>query len=458
MPLSGLEIYKHLPKTNCKECGFPTCLAFAMKLAAKGAELSACPYVSEEAKQLLDAASAPPIRLITIGKGDNRIEIGNETVLFRHEKTFYHEPGLMLRIKDTQPSEQVTMTAQQVNEYAVERVGTTLHLNGLAIENASGDASAFVSCIETVKAKTNLPLVLMSTVSQAMEVALQKVAVDRPLIYAATKDNWEDMARLAQKFQCPLVVHDEGDLSTLASLAEQVIKAGVSDIILDPETRGLKGTLIQHTFIRRLALRKNFRLVGFPIISFPGEVANSPLEEAVLAAQDIAKYAGIIVLDHFDPSLAYPLLTLRQNIYTDPQKPIQVKPDLYQIGEPAENSPLLITTNFSLTYFTVAGEVEASGIPAFLLVADAEGMSVLTAWAAGKFDAEKIAKTVKGANLESKLAHHKLVIPGYIAGISGEIEEELPNWQILVGPREAVDIPVYLKTVWQAVGAPAAAS
>jgi acetyl-CoA decarbonylase/synthase complex subunit gamma len=202
------------------------------------------------------------------------------------------------------------------------------------------------------------------------------------------------------------------------------------------------------TQLRRLALKKNFRLLGFPIIAF----ASAPTleEEAILAAEAIAKYAGIVVLDHFNPSMVYPLMTLRQNVYTDPQKPIQVEPKLYEVGAPGANSPLLITTNFSLTFFTVSGEVEGSGVPSWLLVADADGLSVLTSWAAGKFDAEKIAKTVRASGLADKLAHKKLVIPGYVASLSGEVEEELPGWQILVGPREAVDIPAYLKNVWKA--------
>jgi acetyl-CoA decarbonylase/synthase complex subunit gamma len=255
------------------------------------------------------------------------------------------------------------------------------------------------------------------------------------------------MADLAKKHNCPLGVRADNDLSSLASLVEQVNKKGIQDIILDPGTRKFGDSLIAMTEIRRLALKKNFRLLGYPIITFPAESTSDPLEEMALAGQHIAKYGGIIVMEHFDPSLAYPLLTLRQNIYTDPQKPIQVKPDIYPIRDPNENSPVAITTNFSLTYFTVTGEIEASGIPTWLLVADSEGLSVMTAWAAGKFDAEKVKKTVEGLRIASEIAHRRLIIPGYVAGMSGEIEDEMPGWQILVGPREAVDIPIYLKSL-----------
>lgn len=456
MALSGLEIYKLLPKTNCKECGFPTCLAFAMKLAAKQAELAACPYVSEEARASLAAAAAPPIRLITISSDDRKIEVGNETVMFRHEKTFYHEPGLLVRVKDTQPLDEFEAIVTKAASYSVERVGMELNVSGFAVENASGDPALFAERIEALGGIANLPLVLISKNPAALEAAIAKLEGAVPLLYAADKDNWQVMAELAKKHSLPLAVREGGDpsassghrLTALANLVEQVKEAGVEDIVLDPGARGPVDTLTSLTQLRRLALKKNFRLLGYPIITFPGEGAASETEEVVLAAQHIAKYSGFIVLDHFDPATMYSLLTLRLNIYTDPQKPIQMEPGIYEFGEPTVDSPLLTTTNFSLTYFSVAGEVESSGVPCWLLVCDSEGMSVLTAWAAGNFDAEVITKMVKRFNPEEKLAHRKIVIPGLVAVISGELEDELSGWEVLVGPRESVDIPAYLK-LWQ---------
>ena len=456
MALSGLEIYKLLPKTNCKECGFPTCLAFAMKLAAKQAELAACPHVSEEAKESLAAAAAPPIRLITISSDGRKIAVGNETVMFRHEKTFYHEPGLLVRVKDTQPLEEFEEVVTQAASYSVERVGMELSVGGFAVENASGDPALFAERIKSLKAVANMPLVLISKDPAAMEAAVAKLEGDVPLLYAADKDNWQAMAEVAKKHKLPLAVREEGDPSTssghrltaLANLVEQVKQAGVEDIVLDPGAREPGDTLITLTQLRRLALKKNFRLLGYPIITFPGEGAASEAEEVALAAQHIAKYGGFIVLDHFDPATMYSLLTLRLNIYTDPQKPIQMEPGIYEFGEPTADSPLLTTTNFSLTYFSVAGEVEGSGVPCWLLVCDSEGMSVLTAWAAGNFDAEIITKMVKQFNAGEKIAHRKIIIPGLVAVISGELEDELSGWEVLVGPREAVDIPAYLK-LWQ---------
>ena len=427
----------------------PTCLAFAMKLAAKQAELSACPYVSEAAKQALDAASAPPIRLITVGVGDRKVEVGNETVLFRHDKTFFHAPGLFVRVKDNQAD--AASVAKAVADYKVERVGLMMSAAGVAVEDASGDPATFAAAVQAAAAAGDIALILMSKDPAAMEAALPAVADRKPLIYAADAENWQGMVPLAKKHACPLVVREAGSLSALASLTEQVAKAGVADIVLDPGARSAAGNLAAFTQLRRLALRKNLRLVGYPLIGFPGEGAASAAEEVAFAGQQIMKYGGFVVLDHFDPATMYALLTLRLNIYTDPQKPIQVKPEVYTFGEVTPSSPVLVTTNFSITYFSVAGEVEASGVPTYLLVSDSEGLSVLTAWAAGKFDAEKIAKTVKGSGIADKVSHRYIVLPGYVSTLSGEVEEELPGWKVLVGPREAVDISTYLRRTWAGI-------
>jgi acetyl-CoA decarbonylase/synthase, CODH/ACS complex subunit gamma len=441
---TGLEIYKLLPKTNCKECGYPTCLAFALKLAAKGAELSACPYVSDEAKAALESASAPPIRLVAIERDGKKVEVGNEVVLFRHDKTFYHQPGIAIRVKDTDPVHQVAAKVAEAAGYQIERVGINMQVDAFAVENASGDAATFVKCVEAVKANSKQPMILMSRDPAAMEAALA-VAEGKPLIYAADAENWQAMAELAKKYGYPLVVRANGDLSDLAAMTHDISAMGVQDLVLDPGTRDLAASLAQLTQLRRLAIKKNFRALGFPVITFPGEGAESLEQEAIAASQHIAKYAGIVVLDHFDPTLVYPLLTLRLNIYTDPQKPIQVSPGIYQFNDPGPNSPVLITTNFSLTYFSVAGEVESSGVPTWLVIADAEGLSVLTAWAAGKFTGESIAKTIKTSGIADKVERKALTLPGMVATLSGELEEELPDWKIAVGPREAVDIQPYLK-------------
>ncbi len=449
MALTGLQIYKLLPQTNCKECSFPTCLAFAMKLAQKGTELDKCPHVSEEAKAALDAASAPPIKLVSIGSGERAFEIGNEVVLYRHEKTFYHQPGLVVRVKSDDA--QLADKAAQVAAYALERVGMELRLDGIAVQQVGGDAAAYAAAVAAVRvAAPGLPLVLETADHAAAEAALSGgAAAEKPLLRGASTANAQAMAEVAKKHGCALTISAvAGDLGELVDLSEAVRAAGVEHLVLDPGTTSLGSDLSAFTQLRRLALKKGARALGFPILA--DCAAPTWQAELARASQAIAKYAGVIVLDHFEPGALYALMTLRQNIYTDPQKPIQVDPKMYEIGTPAADSPLLITTNFSLTYFSVSGEVEGSGVASWLLVADCDGQSVLTAWAAGKLDAEKIAKSVKACGIGDKLAHKKLVIPGHVAGLSGEVEEELPGWQIMVGPRDAVDIPSYLKTIWPA--------
>jgi acetyl-CoA decarbonylase/synthase complex subunit gamma len=442
MALTGLQIYKLLPQTNCKECGFPTCLAFAMKLAAKQAELAACPYVSAEAKAQLAAAAAPPIRLVTLEGPGHKVEVGNETVIFRHEKTFFHRPGLFVRVKDTLAAAEIEAAVKAAMGYAVDYVGMNLFLDGIAVEAASGDAQTFAAAVKAARGATDRPLILIASDPATLQAGLEAAAGSRPLLYAATAANWQEVAALAKGAKVPLAVRADSP-NELAELTEKVKGAGVEEIVLDPGARSPAATLAALTQLRRLALQKNFRPLGYPIITFPGEGTADSVAEAMLAVQHIAKYGGLIVLDHFSPASAYALLALRTNIYTNPQEPVKVQPGIYEINAPQPTSPLMITTNFSITYFSVANEVDSSGIPGWLLVADAEGMSVLTAWAAGKFDADRIAKAIKAA--EGKVSHHKLIIPGHVAVLLGELEEALPGWEILVGPREAVDLPGFLK-------------
>jgi acetyl-CoA decarbonylase/synthase complex subunit gamma len=445
MALTGIQIYKLLPKTNCKECGFPTCLAFAMKLAAKQVELADCPYVSEESQAQLAESAAPPIRLVTLKSNGNEAKAGNEVVLFRHEKTFYHMPGIFLRILDSEAEDEIKEKVKAADAYKVNYVGIDLSIDGFAVASVSGDACAFASAVSAVRQVSQQPLVLMSRDPEIMKAGLEVVEGESPLIYGADANNWEDMTTLAKENKCALGVI-EPTLEGLADLTQKITDKGVEDLVVDPGGRDFSTALTRNTQIRRLSLKKNFRPLGYPIIAFPGDAGDAGLE-SMLAAQAISKYAGFIVIDNFTPASVYPILVLRQNIYTDPQKPIQVQPGLYEINDPKPEHPLLVTTNFSITYFSVANEVEGSGLPAWLLVTDAEGMSVLTAWAAGKFDAERIAKAVKEFNVADKISTKQIVLPGHVAVLSGELEEELPGWDIRVGPREAVDLPSFMKQV-----------
>lgn len=440
MALSGIQIYKLLPQTNCKACGFPTCLAFAMKLAAKQVELSACPYVTEESKAQLAESSAPPIRLVTLKGAGTEVKAGNEVCLFRHEKTFYNKPGLFVRIKSSQSD--IVAQVTKADSYKVVYVGLDFTVDGFAIE--ADDPARFGDAVKAVRSVSKRPLILISKDPGVLSSGLAEIPGEMPLLVGCDASNWEAMVELAARSKVALAISAD-TLDELADLTDKIKSKGVEDLVLDPRGRNLGDGLVKATQIRRLAL-KNFRPLGYPVITFPC-YAGDAVRESVMAAQSVAKYAGFVVLDSFSPELMYALLVLRENIYTDPQKPIQVTPGLYEINNPKPESPVLVTTNFSITYFAVANEVEGSGLPAWLLVADAEGMSVLTAWAAGKFDAERIAKAVKGFGVEGKISKKRIVIPGHVAVLSGELEEELPGWDIRVGPREAVDLPAFMKQV-----------
>ncbi|MCA9930681.1 MAG: acetyl-CoA decarbonylase/synthase complex subunit gamma [Anaerolineales bacterium] len=439
MALSGIQIYKMLPRTNCKECGFPTCLAFAMKLAAKQVELSLCPTVSEEAKAQLSEAAAPPVRPIALKSNGYEVLSGNEVVLFRHEKRFFSPAGLFLRVYDSEPVDVMRQKVTAVAEYTVDYVGIELKWDGIAVQADGGD---FGAAVTAVRDATHLPLIFIAP-PEALKPALAAVDDGKLLLAFATADNWQAMAELAQTYNTALAVQ-ANTLDEMADLSEKIKSAGVDDIVLAPTQRGFHGTLAANSTVRRMALKQTYRTLGYPILNIPGDAATPELE-TMLAAQAIGKYGSFVVLDHFTPETAYPLLVLRQNIYTDPQKPIQVQPGLYEINNPGPEDPVLVTTNFSITYFSVANEVESAGLPTWLLVTESEGMSVLTAWAAGKFDAERIAKDVKRFNVAEKVNQKRLVLPGHTAVLSGEVEEELPGWDIKVGPREAVDIPKFLK-------------
>ena len=444
MALTGIEIFKLLPKTNCGECDVPTCLAFAMKLATGKAELSACPYVSDEARARLEEASAPPITPVTIGVGDRALKVGGETVMFRHEKRFENPPGFAILISDSLEESEIDNRLKRFNEFQYERVGLTLRPELVAVRDDSGDAKKFESVVSKVKQNSDCGIILMSSNPDILASGLKVCADRKPLIYAATGDNLDRMTELAKENSCPIVAK-ASNLEELTQLTTKLTEAGVKDIILDSGSRTLRQAFEDQIFIRSAALNKKFRPLGFPTIVFPCEMTNDPLKEAVIASIFVAKYGGIIVLSDFQGHSLFPLLVERLNIYTDPQRPLATTEGIYEIGGPDENSPVLLTSNFSLTYFIVSGEIEASKVPSYLLVKDTEGLSVMTAWAAGKFVADAIAPFIKKCGIGDKIKHHKLIIPGYAAAESGGLEEELPGWEIQVGPREGAHIPAYLK-------------
>ena len=443
MAITGIQIFKLLPKTNCKKCGHPTCLAFAMKLAQRQASLDACPDVSDEAKDVLGEASAPPVRPITLGLGVKAIQMGEETVLFRHEKKFVNQPAFAVEIRDSISDDDISRIVSDVLNSEIDRIGQKLRIDAIFINDTSSDAGRFESVVHLISSKVpDVPFILFTNNPHAAENALKIIADKNPLLHGADESNAEEMAAVAKKYNVPLGVTAKG-LEALSSLTERIKNAGVGDMVIDSGARSAKEILESNTLIRRAAIKQNFKALGYPVITFAQR--DSSMLETLIASLGVIKYASIVVLSSIDKWKNLALFVLRQNIYADPQVPMQVEQKIYKIGEPTLESPLLITTNFSLTYFIVSGELENSKIPSRLAVMDCEGLSVLTAWAAGKFTASKIAAFIKESGIENEVKHRELIIPGYVAILSGAVEERLPGWKVTVGPREANGLPLFLR-------------
>jgi acetyl-CoA decarbonylase/synthase complex subunit gamma len=442
--LTGLQIQKLLPKTNCKECGCSTCLAFAMKIAAKKAELKECPYASDEAKAILGAAAEPPVRTVTIGQGDGVFTSGGETVLYRHEKTFVHRTGLGVAVADTMDKTQLETLVRTVREYTVVRVGETLRLDAMSVVCASGSAEIFTPALLRVAALWERALVIRSDDPAILRLAAEKMRGRKVLLASATPATVGALAKLALDTGAALAIA-ASTIDELTAAVKVAEAAGLRDLYLELRADSLAERIQNSTIMRRAALKDGMKQLGYPFLTCIS--SGNADDDAVEAGIEISKYAGLVLLNDFDPAVFAPLLSLRQNIYTDPQKPIQVEPKIYAIGEPDGDSPVFVTTNFSLTYFIVSGEIENAGKSAWLVVPECEGMSVLTAWAAGKFGGGRIGAFVKESGLPERMTTKRIIIPGYVAQISGELEEALPGWKVLVGPQEAVDIEGFVKNV-----------
>ena len=443
MALTGLDIYKLLPKTNCKECGFATCLAFAMALAQKKVPLDKCPRVTAQAKASLESASQPPIKLVTIGTGERKLEIGNETVMYRHEQKFHHPCGIGVLIEDTITDAEATEKISKINGLSFERVGQLISVNLICLRNTSGDKDTYVKLVNKVAGSTTLNIAIQTGNADTLEEALKITRDRRPLIIWDGTGAIDSFIRSAKDHKAPLAVTC-GDLDEAAAITEKVKQGGVDEIVISFKDKTQAQLIQDFTFLRRSALKKNFRPLGYPLMAFTG--SSTPHAEMAEAISYVAKYAGLVIVKNTAKEFILPLLVVRQDIYSDPQKPVQVEPKIYEIGKVDKMSPVLITTNFSITYFTVAGEVESSKVPTYIVCCDAEGMSVLTAWAAEKFTPEKIDETVRKLGVEKLVANKRLIIPGYVSVMSGKLEE-MTGWKIAVGPREASGIPNYLRSL-----------
>jgi len=462
--LSPLDVYKLLPKINCKECGEENCMAFATKLVNREVTLEQCPPLLKKengkAYKQLKELLKPAVKEVVVGTGEKTVKIGGKLVMYRHEFTYFNPTAIAIDVTDEMSEQEIMQRVKRTETFSFEYIGQILKLDMIAVRSTSNDPEKFKATVQKVVENTNLPLILCSLNPKVLEAGLSATPETRPLLYAATKDNWEDMAKLAVMYGCSLVVFAPNDLKLLRSLVNTLVAYGVEDLVLDPGTfwgDGVGEMLNNFTMIRLAACKGGDGLLGFPLIGVPmvawtnrGEALDEIAEwrEACLAAMLIVRFADIIIVHSVDGWSLLPPVVLRQNIYTDPRKPVAVEPGLKVFGSPDENSPVMFTTNFALTYYTVASDIESAKVNAYFLVVDTEGIAVDSAVAGRKLTAEKVADAIKASGVEKKVKHRKLVIPGKAARLSGEIEE-LSGWQVLVGPKDSSDIPKFLQEKWQ---------
>ena len=461
--LSPIEVYKLLPGTNCKECGETNCMAFAAKLVTREATLQLClPLLEPDyqaAFEKLWALLKPPVRAVEVGVGDNKVTLGGEYVVYRHEFTYFNPTAIALDVSDEMPEEEFVSRIKAAQDFEYNYIGMKLKLDMIAVRSTSNDPATFKAAVKKASETSDLPLMLCALNPTLMEHGLAAVADRRPLIYAATKGNWKEMADLALMYGCPLVASAPFDLKLLKSLAKTLWEYSVEDIVLDPGTLpndGLAGTLDNFTVLRWAGINEGDEAFGFPLLGTPiaawAEKAEDPVmnewNEATLAAALIARYADMLVMHSVNGWSLLPQVILRQNLYTDPRKPVSVDAGVRKLGEPTEVSPVMMTTNFALTYYTVASDIESAKIDCYLVVVDTEGISVESSIAGRKMTADTVADAFKNFNVNDLVKHRKLIIPGRAARISGEIEE-LTGWTVMVGPLDSSGIPKFLDANWK---------
>jgi len=456
--ISPMDIYKLLPGENCKECGEATCMAFASTLIERKKKVDDCTLFEKDKykakKVALIELLSPQVKEITIGIGDRTVKIGGEEVMYRHELTYFNQTAIAMDIDDEISKDEIINRVKYADDFSFERVGQVLTLQAIAIRAKSGDESKFGDTVLTALENTDLPLILCSYNPKILEVGLEIALDKKPLVFAATKDNWRDVAGLVKKHSCPVVASSPGDIEGLMNLVRDLMDEGVEEIVLDIGTyfEGERfGEMLDNfTMIRRMGIENEIKELGFPTLSVPmtawiGEKndINGGFNEVVLGASQILRYSDISIIHSKDMWALLPQLTIRQNIYTDPRKPVEVDAGLYTFGTVDENSPVFMTTNFALTYYTVAGDIESAGLSGYLLVVNTKGLAVEPAMAGGKLVSSIVKDVVDSSKIEEKVKHRTLIIPGMAARIKGDIEDEI-KWDVIVGPMDSSRIPAFL--------------
>jgi acetyl-CoA decarbonylase/synthase complex subunit gamma len=459
---SPIEVYRLLPRTNCAECGEPNCMAFATRLVNRETALEACPplFLPEYAEERagLDALLAPPVRTVRIGEGERALQVGGKYVVQRHEFTYHHPTACAIAIDDGVSPDVLRRRVRTAAGFSYNYIGRDLKLDAIAVRSVTGDPERFRAALETVSSETDLPLFLCSPDPDVLRAGLESIGHQRPLLHAADRSNWREMAALALEWHCPLAVSAPDDIAGLRSLTKTLRAWGLDDLVLDPGTfpgPGLPRTLRNFARCRYAAIRGGDDLLGYPLLgapiaAFAGEELD-PLrcafDEAITASVLLSRYADLLVLEGIEGWSVLPTLLWRFNLYTDPRKPVSVEPGLREFGRPDRTSPVLITANYALTYFTVESDLKSTNLSCYLVVADTGGLSVESAVAGRYFSAAGIAEALASSGVERLVDHRVLIIPGLAARLSGEAAEA-SGWRVLVGPKDSSGLGQFLKERW----------
>ena len=444
MALKGLDIFKLSPKKNCKECGCPTCMAFSMKVAQGAVDIAACPYFAPEALAKLSAATEPPMKTIKVGAGDAELSLGGETVLFRHEKTFVSRTRYAMSLCTCMDDETVAQKLEDIKKVDYERIGERMFVEMVYVNYSADGKQDYVELVKKA-AETGRILILDCKDAEIAKAALEVCKDGKPILNGADASNYEAMNAVATAAGVVLGVSG-ADLSEIHDTVEKLEGLGNKNLVIDVTGADVKETFKNAVQIRKAAIKDGDRTFGYPSIVNLHKIAAGDLhKQAALLSLFTMKYGSVIVAEHIGYAEALPLYGLRQNLFTDPQKPMKVEPGVYPLNGADENSVCLTTVDFALTYFLVSGELERSGVPVNLIINDAGGLSVLTSWAAGKFSSSSIAKFFQEQDIEGNIKSRKLIIPGKVAVLKGELEAKMPGWEIIIAPNEAVQLVKFMK-------------
>ncbi len=452
---TALQIYKHLPGKDCARCGEKTCMAYAMRLS-RGEKTKECPLLAQKQRAIIKELLSPAVAIVKIGSKENAIKVGGEEVLYRHEYKYVNPPALFIEISDDMPIEEIDRRIEFVKNYETERLGKKQRLDGIAAECASGNKNRFTETIERISKKFNGPLILSAELPDNIEAGLSNVKDIKPMIYAASSDNWKEMLRIAEKYKTPLAIRSSNPLS-LRKLAKDISSKGFTDLVLDPATsdrNDMPGIVDELTLIRKSAV-DGIKESGYPLIGVTTSIYkkeknqdNCSYEESLLAGLLVCRYASIIVMRTTEPWALLPVLTLRQSLYSDPSAAPSVEATLYSVGTPDKDSPLIVTTNFALTYYSVSNDLGGAGISAHILVVDTGGLAVTVALAAEKFTASAIKEALAKSKIEEKIRHKKMIIPGAACQLKTDLETAT-GWTVLTGPQDSSALQAYLKENWK---------